>query len=163
MRVSFTALSGKGSSGFAFALLDPDASTKSTGKGGAGLGFAGLSGYALTVSTTTEKGVPIAGITDGHDGFSQLETIALGDLADGWHQYTLQVRDSVIVVSVDGEFVLSREVKLPKTSRLAFTAANGKGSASQIVANVSVGAQSQLSDEELKKQAQQQAVLELLR
>ena len=69
----------------------------------------------------------------------------------------------MIVVSVDGLIVLGHEVKLGKTVRLAFTAANGESPSSQVVAKVTVSTTQLLTDELTEKERQQQAVLQLLR
>jgi prepilin-type N-terminal cleavage/methylation domain-containing protein len=160
LQISFSAFSAPEGEGLALVLLDPDADATSIGKGGSGLGAAGLPGHAVTVDSAPsqkgEPGQPFVGIARTADGLDYLaKTADVGDLLGGWHAFTVEVRGSALVVTVDGKTVLEQKVELPDEVIVGFTAANGETPGLHAVTKVAFT--NHLSDERL------QSVLQLLR
>ena len=144
LRATFVAWSGRGGEGLAFVLRDPEADMVSPGKGGSGLGFAGIPGYAVTIdtvqSTRSEPSQPFVGIARGNEGLEYVDTsTAIDDLVESWHEVTVEVHGSTLVVSVDGKTIMKHEVNLSPEVIVGFTGATGDAAARQVVSKLQIG------------------------
>lgn len=140
---------GTGADGMTFALLSPATASTAHGSGGSGLGFAKLSGVAVVFDTHQVAGYPssnFAGIATGASSTGVLRLTSsvneIGQLRAGTHNVEVTVTGGVLVVYFDGAQILAQKVTLPRTVKLAFTAATGQLTDMHAVrdAAISVGA-----------------------
>jgi hypothetical protein len=131
LRATFQAYlgGGNGGSGITFAILGN--APGSVGSSGAGMGVGGLSAVAVTLDTEKDAGDPSAhfvGVLTAHF-HGRMAYVARHNLGPslrvGWHSVVIRELRGRLLMSLDGNAVLSVPVTLSAQAWLGFTAGTG--------------------------------------